>query len=86
MKKKSRIWNKLTYYLLVNDRYSQKWYRPIPNIRPDTAEYSAEYSADNWRKNQGKNWKFLVNFFPVKLESNFFKVGTYFFGSITMNF
>ena len=32
---------------VVNDRYSQKWYRPIPNIRPDTAEYLAEYSADN---------------------------------------
>ena len=35
-------------YIIVNDWYSQKWYRPIPNIRWDLAEYS----ADNCSKNQ----------------------------------
>ena len=33
------------------DRYSQNWYRPIPNIRPKWPNTSAEYSADN-------SWKF----------------------------
>ena len=39
---------------IVNDRYSKYWYRPIPNIRRNLAEYSAEYSADNCSNNQIK--------------------------------